>query len=184
MRRHASVPHDLHSALCRRDNRLCANRMVGTIMARDTPQSNPMLLHLDAGTHCLRIVLKQLTNGQVYSFVVAEINYTDLVTGWIWEDANTFLIAQAIQGKTYDEIYCHPIDKSRNEWLKFFEHKQVVSMPFFLNKKNRHVPKLKITRHIIPSVMEIESGGSGESKDYRDVQEDIKNHKPRRSSMQ
>ena len=184
MRRHASVPRDLHSALRHHNNPHAANSMVGTIMARDTPQSNPMLLYLDASTHCLCIVLKQLTNGQVYSFVVAEINYTDLVTGWIWEDANTFLLAQAIQGKTYDEIYCHPTDVSRNEWLKFFEHKQVLSMPFFLNKKNRHVPKLKITRHIIPPVMEIESGDSGESKDYTNVKKDIKNHKERRSSME
>jgi hypothetical protein len=149
----------------------------------DTPQSDPMLLYLDAGPHCLRIVLKQLTNGQVYSFKVAEINYTDLVTGWTWEDCNTFLLAQAIQGKTYDEIYCHPTDVSRNEWLKFFEHKQVVSMPFFLNNKNRHVPKLKITRYIIPPVIEIESGDSGESKECTNVKKDIKNHKERRLSM-
>jgi hypothetical protein len=184
MRRHASVPHDFHSVLRHHNNPRSANGMVGTIMARDTPQSNPMLLHLNASTHCLRIVLKQLTNGQVYSFVVAEINYTDLVTGWIWEDANTFLLAQAIQGKTYDEIYCRPIDKSRNEWLKFFEHKQVASMPFFLNNKNRHVPEFKISRYIIPPVMEISSGDSGESKDCTNVQEDIKNHRERRSSMQ
>lgn len=142
-----------------------------------------MSLHLDAGTHCLRIVLKQFTNGQVYSFVVAEIKYTDLVTGWLWEDNNTFLLAQAIQDKTYDEIYCNPTDVSRNQWLEFFEQKKVPSMPFFLNKKNRHVPEFKFSRYIIPPVMEIGAGDSGGSKDYTDVQEDIKNHKPRRSSM-
>ena len=58
MRRHASVPHDFHSALRHHNNPRSANGMVGTIMARDTPRSNPMSLHLDAGTHCLRIVLK------------------------------------------------------------------------------------------------------------------------------
>jgi hypothetical protein len=125
-----------------------------------------------------------LTNGQVYSFVVAEINYTDLITGWIWEDGNVFLLAQTIQDKTYDEIYCTPLDISRNQWLKFFEQKQVPSMPFFLNKNNRHVPEFKFSRHIIPSVMEIESGDSGESKDCTNEKKDIKNHKERRFSME
>jgi hypothetical protein len=183
MRRHASVPQNLHSALRPHNERQNANSMVGTIMARDTPESNPMLLHLNADTHCLRIVLKQLTNGKVYSFVVAQINYADLITGWIWEDCNTFLLAQAIQGKTYDEIYCNPIDVSRNEWLKFFEQKQVQSMPFFLNRNNRHVPKRKLTRYIIPSVKEIDSGDSGTSQDCTNVKKDNKNYKERRLSM-
>jgi hypothetical protein len=181
MRRHASVPFNFHSTLPVHNDRRFANSMVGTIMARDTPRSNPMLLHLDAGTHCLRIVLKQLNNGQVYSFVVAEIHYADLITGWIWEDGNTFLLAQDIQGKTYDEIYCTPSDVSRNQWLKFFEQKQVPSMPFFLNKKNRHVPEFKTSRHIIPPVIEIDSDDSG--KDCTNVKKDIKNHKEQRFSM-
>jgi hypothetical protein len=185
MHRHVSVPCNLHSTLCHHNDRCFANSMVGTIMARDTPQSNPMLLHLNAGPNSLRLVLMQLTNAQVYSFVVAEINYTDLITGWIWEDGNTFLLAQAIQGKTYDEIYCQPTDElSRNQWLEFFEHKHVPSMPFFLNKNKRHVPEFTFSRHIIPSVMEIESGGSGELNDYKNEKEDIKNHKERRCSME
>jgi hypothetical protein len=161
MRRNASVPTNFHSALPVHNDRRFANSMVGTIMARDTPQSNPMLLNLNAGHNSLRIVLKQLTNGEVYSFVVAEINYTELITGWIWEDGKTFFLAQAIQGKTYDEIYCQPTDElSRNQWLEFFEHKHVPSMPFFLNKNKRHVPEFTFSRHIIPPVMEIESDGN------------------------
>ena len=168
MRRHASVPQNLHSTLREDNHRQLAKRMVGTIMARDTPQSSPMLLHLNAGSHSLRVVLKQLTNGQVHSFVVAEINYADLITGWIWEDRNTFLLAQAIQGKTYDEIHCYPTDVPRNEWLKFFEKHRVPTMPFFLNKNNRHVPQLKLTKYGTFPVKEIESDESGASQDYKE----------------
>ena len=168
MRRHASVPHNFHSALPVHNNRHFANSMVGTIMARDTLQSSPMVLHLNAGSHSLRVVLKQLTNGQVHSFVVAEINYADLITGWIWEDRNTFLLAQAIQGKTYDEIYCYPTDVPRNEWLKFFEKHRVPTMPFFLNKNNRHVPQLKLTKYGTFPVKEIESDESGASQNYKE----------------
>jgi hypothetical protein len=172
MRRHASVPKNLHSAVCRHNDQHSENSLVGTIMARDTPQSNPMLLHLDAGKDCLRIFLKQLTNGQVYSFLVAQIKYADIVIGWIWEDSNLFLLAQVIQDKTYDEIYCYPTDVSRNKWLKFFESKQVRTVPFFLKQNSRHIPQFPISRYVMHRVIERESGSSN-----------ITNHKTRRCSM-
>lgn len=184
MRRHVSVPRNLHSCMCHHNNLDSGKRMVGAILARDTPLSNPMSLHLDAGKDYLRIFLKQLTNGQVYSFLVAQIKYADLIIGWIWDDCNMFLLAQVIQDKTYDEIYCYPTDVSRNKWLKFFEYKQVPSMPFFFNRNSRHVPRGKITRYLIPPVMEFESGGSDESQACTNARKNIKNRKEQRFSME
>jgi len=74
------------------------------------------------------------------------------VIGWIWNIPNMFIIAASQNDKVLHEIYCYPSDISRNEWLKFFEKKNIYPLPFFNNNNfKQDYTKYKINQEKINS---------------------------------
>ena len=79
----------------------------------------------------LQINMVQFTEGRMQTFKLYCLSFKNLVTGWLWSNPGMFVLATEHNDRLYDEIYCYPLDLSRNTWLKFFERKGMRSMPFF-----------------------------------------------------
>jgi len=172
MRRNTSLPHLLKKSV------VISNK-VGTVLARHSPLEPAMVLHLDAQEEILKIQLKQLINGNVNTFTLAQIDYESLFIGWMWNAPSMFILAQSINSEVYDEIFCTPTDENRNVWLKFFENKNVTCRPVKLSVDKFHIAQQYLRLSPIKEI------GSGSSADFENVFDShVDSKKPRRKSMQ
>jgi len=172
MRRNTSLPHLLNKSVVN-------SNKVGTVLARHSPLEPAMVLHLNAQEEILKIQLKQLINGNVHTFTLAQIDYESLFIGWMWSAPCMFIIAQSINSKLYDEIFCTPTDENRNMWLKFFENKNVTCRPVKLSADNVHIAQQYFR---LSPIKEVGSVSSGDFENFFDS--DVHSKKPRRKSMQ
>lgn len=139
MRRHASVPRDLHSELYRNaraaESAAASGEVGGFMLLRATRGARKALrvqLVLKADALVIRFV--QRLNGQSHAFELCRLDYYNLVVGWFWGDSTTFVLAALHDGRLHHEIYCYPENASRNAWLTLFEAKRVLAMPLFNDK--------------------------------------------------
>ncbi len=116
------------------------------VLIKAYPESSKcMLVQFVASDKELNIKFTQLINGNMQYFTLCNLDYSNLVIGWIWNIPNMFIIAASQNDKVLHEIYCYPSDISRNEWLKFFEKKNIYPLPFFKNF-NQDYTKYKINQ--------------------------------------
>ena len=155
IRRIMSEPYNFNSSLPLKTN---TNTKVfsDNVLIKAFPESSKvMLVQFVASDKELNIKFIQLINGNMQHFTLCNLNYSNLVVGWYWNNPNMFVIAALHNDKLYNEIYCYPSDISRNEWLKFFEKKNKYSLPFFKDFKQNYNNK-----YIINSVKEIINSSS------------------------
>ena len=110
-----------------------AQVMSGSVQIRAAADSRRVMSVQFVGTvGGLRINLLQLINGQVQVFELARLSYRNLAACWAWERNDMFVIGAVKEATTcpplFHEIYCWPQDISRNDWLAFFESKNVRTM--------------------------------------------------------
>ena len=162
IRRIMSEPYNFNSSMPLNTN---TNTNTNTKLFSDNvlikafPESSKvMLVQFVASDKELNIKLTQLINGNMQYFTLCTLDYSNLVVGWHWNNPNMFIIAALHNDKLYNEIYCYPSDISRNEWLKFFEKKNIYSLSFFKDFNN--FKQNYNNKYIINSVKEIINSSS------------------------
>jgi hypothetical protein len=157
--RRMSEPHNFNSSLPLMKtniNKTRAKVFSDNVLIKAFPESSKvMLVQFVASDKELNIKFTQLINSKMQYFSLCNLDYSNLVVGWFWNNPNMFVIAASHNNKLYHEIYCYPRDIQRNEWLKFFEKNNIYSLPFFENFKQNYN-----TKYIINSVKEIISSSS------------------------
>ena len=119
------------------DPRQCAvaESKSGSVQIRATLNSRKVMsVQLVGHSDKLVINLLQLVNAKVHKFELARLSYEHLAVCWAWE-RNDFFVLGAVKDATSSalchEIYCWPMDESRDDWLAFFESKRVRTMTVY-----------------------------------------------------
>ena len=128
--------------------------MIGDVLVRACKNSKKVMhVEFHAEQKKFKINLLQFVDGQTQVFELCNLNYEGLGSCWFWDNNEMFLIGALDQNTMCHEIYCWPLDATRNQWLNFMEKKKVRPKSVKDAKFNhsRYFP-LRVTK--LPSIIE------------------------------
>jgi hypothetical protein len=118
--------------------------MIGSVLIRAHENSlKVMNVEFYAGTDDLKINMLKFIEGRTQVFELCNLKYDGLGGCWFWDTNEMFLIGALDKNIMFHEIYCWPLDATRNQWLNFFERKKVRTMSVLdaVFKHGRYFPR-------------------------------------------
>jgi hypothetical protein len=128
--------------------------MVGDVLIRACKNSQKVMhVEFHAEHDKFKINLLQFVDGHTQVFELCNLNYEGLGSCWFWDNNEIFLIGALEKNTMFHEIYCWPLDATRNQWLNFLEKKKVRTMSVTDAKfeNSRYFPR-RLTK--LPSIIE------------------------------